>query len=141
MAPVDSRDYVLSRIYYSVLEPHRCAKHNVACQHPHQTRYVASMLVQSWPTVCDAAPVSNQHWFNASCLLGVQWHAGLVVLTAGGEYKPTPTQCLLNIRPALRFLASIHSALVSTPCWRYRHDALNQSWVNVGPPSVTLAHI
>ena len=26
-------------------------------------------------------------------------------------------------------------------CWRYGHDALNQSWVNVGPPSVTLAHI
>ena len=23
----------------------------------------------------------------------------------------------------------------------YRHDALNQSWVNVGPLSVTLAHI
>ena len=23
----------------------------------------------------------------------------------------------------------------------YRYDALNQSWVNVGPPSVTLAHI
>ena len=26
-------------------------------------------------------------------------------------------------------------------CWQYKHDALNQSWVNVGPPSVTLAHI
>ena len=23
----------------------------------------------------------------------------------------------------------------------YRHAALNQSWVDVGPPSVTLAHI
>ena len=32
--------------------------------------------------------------------------------------------------------------ILSVPaCWRYRHDALNQSWVIVGPPSVTLAHI
>ena len=28
------------------------------------------MLVQCWPTVCEAGPASNQHWFNASCLLG-----------------------------------------------------------------------
>ena len=62
--------------------------------------------------------------------------ACLVALTAGGDYKPTPTQCLLNVGPALPALASIHSALVSTSCWRYRHDALNHR-----PPSVTLAHI
>ena len=28
------------------------------------------MLVQCWPTICDAGPTSNQHWFNGSCLLG-----------------------------------------------------------------------
>ena len=67
--------------------------------------------------------------------------AGLVVLTAGGGYKPTLTQCLLDVRPASPVLASIHSALVSTSCWRSRHDALSQSWVNVDPPSETLAHI
>ena len=42
------------------------------------------MLAQCWPTVCDADPASNQHWFNASCLLIT---AGLVVLTAGGEME------------------------------------------------------
>ena len=26
-------------------------------------------------------------------------------------------------------------------CWRYGDNALKQSWVNVSPPSVTLAHI
>ena len=57
------------------------------------------------------------------------------------EYKLTPIQCLLNVGPASPVLGSIHSALVSTSCWRYQHDALNQSWVNVGPPSVQLAHI
>ena len=45
-------------------------KHNVACQHSQQTRDVDPMLVQFWPTVCDAGPASNQHWFNALCSLG-----------------------------------------------------------------------
>ena len=43
-------------------------------------------------------------------------HAGLVVLTVGGEYKPTQTQRLLNVGPASSVLASIHSALISTSC-------------------------
>ena len=66
--------------------------------------------------------------------------------STGGEYKPTPTQCLLDVGPASPVLASIHSTLGLlgrlTSCWLYyRHDAFNQSWVNVGPPSVTLANI
>ena len=60
----------------------------------------------------------------------------MLVVTAGGEYKPTPTQSLLNVGPASPVLGSIHSALVSTT-----YVALNQSWFNVGPPSVALAHI
>ena len=126
MASVDSRDYVLNVIYYSVLEPRCCPKHNVACQHSQQTRDIDPMLVQCWPTICKAGPASNQH-------------NGLVVLTAGGEYKPTPSQCLLNAGPMSSVLGNIHSVLARTSCWRYRHDALNQSWVNVGQPSVTLA--
>ena len=31
---------------------------------------VDPMLVQCWPTVRDAGQAFNQHWFNASCLLG-----------------------------------------------------------------------
>ena len=54
--------------------------------------------------------------------------AGLVVLTAG-DYKPTLTQCLLNVGQPV--LASIYSALVSTSCWRDRvhiqHGALLQT--------------
>ena len=69
MAPVDSKDYVLSGIYYCVLAQHRCGKHNVACQHSQQTRDVDLMLDQCWHSACDAGPASNQHWFNASCLL------------------------------------------------------------------------
>ena len=41
------------------------------CQHSKQTQDVEPMLVQCWYTVCDAHPASNQHWFNASCLLGL----------------------------------------------------------------------
>ena len=43
--------------------------------------------------------------------------AGLVVLTAGGDYKPTLTQCLLNVGPASLMLVCIHLALVGTLCW------------------------
>ena len=41
---------------------------------------------------------------------------------------------------ALPVLGSIHSTLVSTSCWQYWQDTLNQSWVTAGLLSVTLAH-
>ena len=44
--------------------------------------------------------------------------SGPLTITAGGDYKPTPTQCLLNVGPASTVLVSIHSALVSTSCCR-----------------------
>ena len=93
MALVDRRNYVFSEIYYSVLEPRRCAKHNVACQHSQQTRDVDRMqaqCLQRWPSIKPAL---------LQCLLfaGLRSkHVGMVVLTAGGECKPTPTQCLLK---------------------------------------------
>ena len=43
-----------------------------------------------------------------------------------GQYAFNPSQYFMLQVPA---------------CWWYGHDALNQSWVNVGRPSVTLAHI
>ena len=47
----------------------------------------------------------------------LRW-AGLVLLnTADNDYKPTPTQCLLNVGPASPVLDSIHLVLVSTSCW------------------------
>ena len=47
---------------------------------------------------------------------------------------------------SIKFWASVAYAgqyfMLPVPaCWRYGHYALNQSWVNVGPPSVTLANI
>ena len=127
MAPVDSRDYVLSGMYYSVLEPRRRAKLNVACQYSQQ-------ILRRWPSI---KPALAQRLV----LAGIRSiAAGLVVLTAGGDYKPTPTQCLVNVGPASPVLASIHSALVSTSCWRYQHDALNKSWANAVPSSATPAH-
>ena len=42
-------------------------------------------------------------------------------MTAGHDYKPTPTQCLLNVGPASPVLAGIHSVLVSTS-FCYLHD-------------------
>ena len=47
-----------------------------------ETRSVDLVLVQCWPTVCDAGPILNQHWLNTwrvlSCLL-------LAVLDGGDE--------------------------------------------------------
>ena len=97
--------YVVRGIHYFVLEPRRRAKHNVACQHSQQTQDVDQMLVQCRPTGRDAGQASNQHWFNASYLPTA---AGLVVFTAGGYYKPTPIQYLLNVGPTSQVLASIH---------------------------------
>ena len=119
------------------------------------------MLVQCWPTIYDDGPASNQHNFNASCLLGcvkpskhntfvqcwtnveddveevvptlykyytnvlcllgiaVVWYC--LQLTAGRNYNPTPTQCLLNVGPASPMLTIIHSVLVSTSFCRYLH--------------------
>ena len=71
----------------------------------------------------------THHWFNALCLLGyVQLAAGLILLAA---YCLPPLQA--DTDP------------ITVKCWASiagaGHDALNQSWVNGGPPSVTLAHI
>ena len=131
MAPVDSRDYVLSGIYYSVLVQNNCGDTSTntmltqcwsdagppsATLYQHQTSTgstphvcwaafnlvkakhlynfctmldqrrrrwadVVQMLYKcfifarssSWSGIaycCDSRPALNQHWFNASCLLG-----------------------------------------------------------------------
>ena len=54
---------------------------------------------------------------SVKCLAGV---------AGAGQYPFNPSQYFMLAVPA---------------SWRYRHDALNQSWVNVGLPSVTLAYI
>ena len=46
--------------------------------------------------------------------------------------------------PVYPFCPSQYFILLVPACWRHStggHNALNQSWVNVGPPSVMLAHI
>ena len=83
----------------------------MAYQNSQQTQDVDSMLVQCWPSVCNAGPASNQHCFNASYLLIA---ADLVVLTTRGDYKPTQIQFLLKVGPASPWLASSHSALVTS---------------------------
>ena len=127
-------------------------------------------LTQCWYSVGPPSGMLAQHQTSTGSSPHICWAAAPTV--------HTPTQCLLNVEPASPVLASIHSVLVSTSCWRdyvhiaytapmpfkcwpalytmarywtnarysrlYRlcqHDALNQSWVNDGPPSVMLAHI
>ena len=90
----------------------------MACQHSQQARDVDPMLVQSWPTVCEARWPSIKTALVFAGLHSIA--AGPVVLTADSDYKLSPTQCLLNVGPASPALGSIHPALVSTSCWQER---------------------
>ena len=70
------------------------------------------MLGQRW------ADVVQMLCTNVLCLLGIA--AGLVLLNAaGGDYKLTPSQCLVNVEPVSPVLGSMHSVLVSTSCCGY----------------------
>ena len=143
MAPVDSREYVISGIYYSVLEPRRCAKHIVAPS-KHET------LTQCWSnarlTASDSGRASNQHWFNTSYLLGLRsiarWSA-YCWRRVQADTDPMSVKCWASIAGAGQypFSTSQYFMLAVPACWRYWHDALNQSWVHVVWPSVMLAHI
>ena len=62
MAPVDSRDYVLGGIYYSVLERRRCVKHNVACQHSQHTRDETQLQTSPGSTPCVCWAAFNSSW-------------------------------------------------------------------------------
>ena len=52
-------------------------------------------------------------------------------------------KCWASIAGAGQYpFSPIQYYILSVPaCWQYGHDALNQSWVNVGPQSVTSAYI
>ena len=131
------------------------------------------MLVQCWSTVSDAGPASNQHWFNASCLLGCvqpSKHKTFVYhlynvgptsnrlvqmlyrcfLFAGNsiwsciaycwrrlqaDTDPMSIKCWASVAGAGQYPFSPSQYFMQPvpECWRYGHDALNQSWVNVGP--------
>ena len=91
-----------------------------------QTRNVNPLPVYRWSTV---AGYSHSTLDSAFCWL---WCVHSV------QVYTDPMS--VNVGPASPELGSIHSALVVNSYWRYQQDALNQT-VNVGPPSVTLAHI
>ena len=87
--------------------------------------------------VCWAAfnPGNTKHLYNICTMRRRRW-AGVVQMLykcfvfawnsswSGGDYKPTPTQCLLNVGRASPVLASRHSVLMSisfvTICNRLR---------------------
>ena len=104
------------------------------------------MLTQCWSNSCPPSATLAHHQTSTGSMPRVCWAAGLARHTAGSEYKLTPIQFLVNwasIAGAGQypFSPSQYFMLAVPACWRYRHDSLNQRWVNVGPPSVTLAHI
>ena len=118
MASVDSRDYVLSGNYYSVLEPRRCAKHNVACQHSQQTWDVDPMLVQCWPTICDAVKCwasihSPYSVFHAAWWERVHIRHDVLLQTAKWKYLLISQVCIYCL------LEGLWQALLQTAKWKY----------------------
>ena len=59
------------------------------------------------------------------------------------DADPMYVKCWASVAGAghYLFITSQYFMRPVPACWRYWHDALNQIWVNVGSPSVTLAHI
>ena len=97
-----------------------------------QARDVDPMLVQCWPTVCNAGPASNQHWFNASCLLGLRSIARLSAYCwrqVQADTDPMSVKCWASVPDAgqYSFSPSQYFMLAVPACWRYWQDALNQS--------------
>ena len=117
MAPVDSRDDVLSGIWCETLV-------NTPSKHD-----VDPMLVRCWPIICAAGPAPNQHWFNASYLLGCvqpSKHKTFVQCLANVEdVVPTLCKCYTNVLCSLAIAAAQQT--------RYIEPML----VNVGSTSQT----
>ena len=124
-------DYLQLGNSLNIFTPGDVQNTNVACQHSQQTRD------QCWSNSGPPTATLAQHKTSTGSMPRVCW-------LRVWQCKPTPTQCLLNVWPASPVLTNIHSTVVSRPtsCWLYyRHYTLNKNWVNVGPPSVMLAHI
>ena len=104
-----------------------------------QTRDVDPMLGWCWPTVCDAGPASNQHWFNASCLLGLGLSVCAVVSLPPIHFSPALSMvqavsrvvfsATLNVGQCHTRRANINPALVqSIVTVLYRHHAGTAEW-------------
>ena len=129
MATVDSRDYVLSRIYNYVFEPRHVR--NIMRFFNTQTRDVDPMLLQCWPPSATLA----QHQTSTGLMPHVCWDVCNISWSDGdycwrqlqADTEPMSVKCLAS--PSQYFMLAVPT------------HALNQSWVNVGLPSVMLAHI
>ena len=92
------------------------------------TRPANTTLTKCWSTAGPPSATMVQHQNSTGPTPRVCWaalSAGLVLLinTAGNDYKPTPTQCLSNVRPASPVLASMHSVQVTASfCGYLRAD-------------------
>ena len=156
MAPLDSRDYVFwcggTRFFISTVTKSSLGSISWATvsisSHPAMCETQCGIstlpantetLTQCWSNSGPTSATLAQHQTSTGSTPRVCWAAGLAVHTDGGEYKPTPTQCLLNVGPASPMLASIHSALVSTSFWRYMHAGSTGKilWTKAG---LMLAH-
>ena len=119
MAPVDSRELCINLLFRfgtRLMCETQCGLSTLPANTRRWTNAgpMLAHCLRRWPSIKPA--LVQRLMFAGLCSIA----AGLVVLTTGGDYKLTQTQCLLDAGPASTVLAKIHSALVSTSCWRER---------------------
>ena len=103
---------------------------------------VDSMLVQCWPTVCDAGSASNQHWFNAWCFLGcVQPSKHLYsICTMLDQRRRCWADVLQMLYKCFVFSGNSSWSGIAYCWWRLQADT-TQCLLNDGPASPMLASI
>ena len=87
-----------------------------------------------WRVQADTDPMSLKCWASVA---------------SAGQYPFSPSQYFMLVgvsahsihRPNARYTDTLPDQWWACVAYIYRHDAFHQSWVIVGPPSVTLAHI
>ena len=137
MASVDSRDYVLTSS-----TPRVCW----AAFNPVNTQNICIPFVQCWTNVEDVGPTLYKSMlYKCFVLAGNSRWSGIAYCwrRLQADTDPMYGKCWASVAGAGQypFSPNQYFELPVPVCWRYGHDALNQSWVIVGPQSVTLAHI
>ena len=116
MAPVDSRDLyfdVLEIVFISTVIKSFLGLITITMW-PVNTPRKHETLTQCWPNSGSPSAMLAQNQSRTGS-------TPRVCRSAGGEYKSTLTQCMLNAGPASPVLNSIYSVLVSISYWRYQH--------------------
>ena len=113
---------------------------------------VDQILTKCWSNTGPQSATLAQHQTSTGSAPRVCWELRSISCWSDGTYcwqrlqvdtDPMSVKCWASVAGAVQypFSPSQFFILAVPACCQYWHDALNESWVIVGPPSVALAHI